>query len=224
MFVNSNTRRFQKGLDHAAARADRHNNTLSLRRKQREQHLQKKVRLLSSRLTNGSDRINDGDITRDNTKVYKKDIPKYIALIMQPESESKQLSGLISIRKLLSVERDPPTQEIIKSGIIPKIIQFMYCSNYNLVFESSWSITNIAASTSDCTYAVVNHGAINAFINIILNNNFNFDLEIVINSIWGLGNICGDKKQFRDMIINNQGEICNKIINLMLKFDISLSL
>ncbi len=100
-------------------------------------------------------------------KAYKKFILKYIAAIMQTDVHTLQLDGLLSIRKLVSVERDPPISDIINTGVIPRIIQFMYCDNYSLVFESAWIITNIAASTSKCVSYVVTHGGINAFINML---------------------------------------------------------
>eukprot|EP01084_Bolivina_argentea_P082824 149964_1 len=185
------------------------NTTLSLRRKQRQQNLQRKVRSITDRLTNRLTNIclnegnDDSKLREENisTKTYIKDIPKYIANIMQTDSESLQLSGLIAIRKLVSVEEPKHPISEISTGVIPKIIQFMYSNNYNLAFESAWIITNIAASTSKCTRNIVSHGAINGFRNILLNNNFNNDVEIIIQSIWGLGNICADKKQFRDMVM-----------------------
>ncbi len=93
MFAGNKPRQFQKGLDNAAARATRQNQTLSLRRKQREEHLQKKTESLSNSLTN------------------------------QQKSTSLQLHGLIAIRTLLSTKTHWSTNEIISSNTVPNIIQ-----------------------------------------------------------------------------------------------------
>jgi len=199
MFEGSNRRQFQKGLDTEKARASRRNAQLSLRRKQREAHLQKKVRLLKK---------NDGE---DGPLPSQQDIPKYIASIMQPDNPSLQLHGVTALRKILSAERDPPTQRIAKCGVIPKIIQFMFTTeqdrrdnNINidiknkLKFESAWVITNIAAATSDCVGAICRHGAIEAFVDLLRNAT---SPEIAEQAIWGLGNIAGDSRHFSNKVM-----------------------
>lgn len=199
MFEGSNRRQFQKGLDAEKARASRRDAQLSLRRKQREAHLQKKVRLLKK--TDGE----DGPLPSPH------DIPKYIASIMQPDNPSLQLHGVTAIRKLLSIEREPPTQRIAKCGVIPKIIQFMFTTEQDrrdnntnidiknkLKFESAWVITNIAASTSECVVSICRHGAIEGFVDLLRNAS---SPEIAEQAIWGLGNIAGDSKQSRNAVV-----------------------
>jgi len=186
MFTNSNRRQFQKGLDMDKARASRRDNQLSLRRKSREAHLQKKKRLILS-----SSRENDSIPTSS-------EIPKLIANVMQPDNAELQLSGLTGIRKLLSIERSPPTLRILKSGIIPKVIQFMFADNkksYKMQFEAAWIITNIAASTTECVLSVVHSGAIEGFVDCLHNAT---NPELANQAIWGLGNIIGEGKKLKD--------------------------
>uniref|UniRef100_A0A8C4T6G5 Uncharacterized protein n=1 Tax=Erpetoichthys calabaricus TaxID=27687 RepID=A0A8C4T6G5_ERPCA len=48
-----------------------------------------------------------------------------------------QLSAVQAARKLLSSDRNPPIDDLIKSGIFP-----------SLQFEAAWALTNIASGTS----------------------------------------------------------------------------
>eukprot|EP01083_Nonionella_stella_P093250 261238_1 len=101
MFESSNRRHFQKGLDCEAARATRRSSQLSLRRKEREAHLQKNFRLSSS----GCSQLSTNGEKHTPTL---QELPKYIANILQPIDESLQLHGLTGIRFFLCVERSHP--------------------------------------------------------------------------------------------------------------------
>jgi hypothetical protein len=48
---------------------------------------------------------------------------------------------------LIVVERNPPTQCIVNSGILPIFVEFLSFENYPLLqFEACWVITNIVAN------------------------------------------------------------------------------
>ncbi len=85
--------------------------------------------------------------------------------------------------------------------MVPTIIQFMYCKDWKLVYESLWIITNIAVSTNECTEYIPNHNAIQGLVHVILNNNFNNDINIISQSAWALSNIAIDNKEFGTMIL-----------------------
>eukprot|EP01084_Bolivina_argentea_P188297 324165_1 len=201
MFESSNRRHFQKGLDCEAARATRRSAQLSLRRKEREAHLQKKFRLSSSRCTQLS---TNGE---KHTPTLQ-ELPKYIANILQPNDESLQLHGLTAIRILLSVERSPPTAQVIKSGAVGRIVQFLFTERGQVAseigskckLEAAWIVTNIAAGTSECVACVVQYGAIKGLVELLRNAS---DSESMNQAIWGLGNIAGDSSQLKDMIVSN---------------------
>ena len=205
MFESSiNRRKFQKGLDCDRQRALRRDSELSLRRKQREEHLQKRRKKL---LSSSSSNLNNNGNNQESIPLIQ-DIPKYVGMVFNTQSISIQLEGTRSIRKLLSIERDPPTIRISRSGVIPKIISFMHgTSNKNaspqiiqqLQFESAWILTNIAASSSDLVRQIVQNGVIEAFVYLFRNTS---SPEIADQAIWGLGNIAGDNKRFRDRILN----------------------
>jgi len=203
MFESSNRRQFQKGLDAEQLRSSRRSTELSLRRKTREAHLQKRMRTGPSSAVPGQ--------TANGLKPELRDIPKYVADVMQTDSLKRQLEGTTALRMLLSAQRDPPTERIARCGVIPKIIQSMYTTERGradsankdilerLKLEAAWVITNVAASTTQCTTLVAQHGAIEGFVDLLKNAT---SFEAADQAVWGLGNIAGESKALRNRIMD----------------------
>jgi|Transcript_67679 hypothetical protein len=111
----------------------------------------------------------------------------------------KKLSVIIKIRKLLSIEKNPPIQEILDSNILPILIQCIEEeTDVQLKFEIAWIITNIASGTSEQTYELIKCGAIPVLIKFIQGNNENLTSQCV----WALGNIAGDSSKCRVHLLN----------------------
>ena len=211
MFANSNHRQFQKGLDADKARASRRDVQLSLRRKTREAHLQKKKRMLSQRAP--AHLSSNGIVGSQEIVPSIQEIPKLIAKVMNTDSLNTQLEGVRGVRLLLSMEREPPTLRIMRSGAVPKIINFMFTDEKDkecrsqqsdikkkIQFEAAWAITNICAGTSHCTTTMVKLGAIKAFVDLLRNAE---SPEMAEQAVWGLGNILGEGKKFKDEILSS---------------------
>uniref|UniRef100_A0A673BPC8 Importin subunit alpha n=1 Tax=Sphaeramia orbicularis TaxID=375764 RepID=A0A673BPC8_9TELE len=96
-----------------------------------------------------------------------------------------QIQATQAARKLLSRDRNPPIDQMISAGLIPKFVHFLGMTNVPCIqFESAWALTNIASGSSDQTAAVVSGGAIPAFISL---------RDYLRNVTWSISNLCRNK-------------------------------
>jgi len=97
-----------------------------------------------------------------------------------------QFQSCQNTRKILSRERHPPIDLVIKAKVVPRCIEFLKNhKNPELQFEAAWVLTNIASGSSAQTEIVVRAGAVEPFIEL-LRSPF---AHISEQSIWALGNI-----------------------------------
>ncbi|RMC01917.1 hypothetical protein DUI87_21078 [Hirundo rustica rustica] len=137
-----------KGRDLETMRRQRNEVVVELRKNKRDEHLLKRRNVPHEDICEDSDI--DGDFRVQNTSLE--------AIVQNASSDNQgiQLSAVQAARKLLSSDRNPPIDDLIKSGILPILVHCLERDdNPSLQFEAAWALTNIASGTSEQTQAVV---------------------------------------------------------------------
>ncbi|CAL4976435.1 unnamed protein product [Urochloa decumbens] len=108
------------------------------------------------------------------------------------------LQAARGFRMMLSIERDPPIQQVVDSGVLPCLVRLLSREDYTeLQFESAWALTNIASGTSENTMLVVNNGAVPIFVKLLSSPSE----DVREQAVWALGNVAGDCAKFRDIVL-----------------------
>jgi len=126
--------------------------------------------------------------------------------VNQPD---EQLAATREARKILSKQINPPIRLFKNKQILSHLVSFLsWYNNHEMLFEASWTLTNIASGNSDDTSAVYESNAIPPLIKLLDPS----IIRVAEQAMWALGNISGDCAKFRDAVLD-QG-ILDKLCNL----------
>jgi importin subunit alpha-6/7 len=134
-------------------------------------------------------------------------LPAMVAGVMGNDP-AVQVECTTQFRRLLSIEKNPPIQAVIDSGVVPRFVEFLQRDdNPALQFEAAWGLTNIASGTSDHTKVVMEVGAVPIFVRLLMSPND----DVREQAVWALGNIAGDSPPCRDLVL--QAGAMNPLLN-----------
>mmetsp|Transcript_34390 Transcript_34390/g.102154 ORF Transcript_34390/g.102154 Transcript_34390/m.102154 type:complete len:541 (+) Transcript_34390:61-1683(+) len=211
--LNQRQKAFKKGIDADDARRKREDAAVQLRKQVREEELKKKRMVNEAGAVAGAANVLSGAMPDANGGAMQtgmgvgagsfplEQIPVLSAMLMSDDGQA-QFNSTQQFRKMLSIEQNPPIQEVIGSGVVPRFVMFLKeVSRPDLQFEAAWVLTNIASGTADQTRVVVEHGALPIFVELLQSPND----DVREQAVWALGNIAGDSPNFRDLVLQSGG-------------------
>ncbi|KAK4783315.1 hypothetical protein SAY86_007689 [Trapa natans] len=187
--------RYKVSVDADEGRRRREDNLVEIRKSKREESLLKKRRegLQTQQFTS--------PVVAHTTNMEKKieSLPQMIAGVWS-DNHPLQLEATTQFRKLLSIERSPPIEEVIQSGVVPRFVEFLMREDFpQLQFEAAWALTNIASGTSENTKVVIDSGAVPIFVKLLASPSD----DVREQAVWALGNVAGDSTRCRDLVLSH---------------------
>ncbi|CAO2184665.1 unnamed protein product [Urochloa humidicola] len=117
---------------------------------------------------------------------------------LSSDDSSLQWEAIKELHELLSIERNPPIQEVIDSGAVPFFVELL--SRYDrpqIQFEAAQALTCILKGTSENIKVVVDQGAVPIFVELLSSPSEDIRQE----AVWALGDMACNSLAFRDILL-----------------------
>ena len=125
----------------------------------------------------------------------------------------EQVAAARIIRKVLSVEQDPPIDLVLSAGAVPLLAALLDHTTPELVFEVVWALTNIASGTqAHVDHITAEEGAVDKLCTSLLEH---ANSDVREQAVWCIGNIASTNIALRDYIlgIGTLGRVLAMITN-----------
>lgn len=190
------------GLDAKELRRRREEDSVQLRKQKRDDVLSKRRTLAPVSLNDMQDDEESNAVKTDISE-YNQQFPvtkEMVEGLMQDENLQIIIENAQKVRKILSKEPQPPIDEVIQSGVIPRFAELLERNDCAILqFEVAWVLTNVASGSSQQTKTIVDSGAAKTFIRLLDSPHH----EVREQAVWALGNIAGDCAECRDYLLNS---------------------
>ncbi|CAF0907210.1 unnamed protein product [Didymodactylos carnosus] len=178
-----------RGKDSDEIRRRRNELNISLRKNKREEAIKIKRNL-----------VDENGMSEESEEDAQKRRPNLDEIAEKAKSSDLQIrfEAIRSARKMLSIDRNPPIDDLIRFDLLPNLVDCLLLDTYpDLQFEAAWALTNIASGSSNQTKAVVDANAVPHLLRLLYSKQPN----VCEQAVWALGNIIGDGPVLRDYAI-----------------------